>query len=482
MTAAFDGGLISSDGGLVLLREAERRLGLADTLAGCIRDRRNQAQVVHALAAMLRFRMLAIACGYEDADDCDALRADPLFKLASGQAPESGRDLCSQPTMSRLGERAVAYRGGTDDGGAGRHLLPLLPSPSRRHHPRHRRHLRSRARPAAAVALPRPLRHPLLPARPRLPRGERQAGGDPPAPRARHLRAPRSAPSSSTWFAASADTGPTPGSSSAETPHYGRPQAMAWCEANGVDYIFGLAGNRALHALAYDVADDLKVRRAEAGADRMRAFTAFAYAARSWRCKRRVVARLEATTRGFDARYIVTSLTGEARHLYEDVYCARGQAENLIKLHKGQLASDRTSCQSPLANQLRLVLHTGAYWLMLALRDAIPPHQCRSPAPSSPPSGCASSRSAPGVVEKAARIRIHFASACPDATLLRLLAGAPRGCRPLSAGAPCPVNPSPFNPQPSHNEPRNTMPDGVANQRAPSIGDHIHNRAMNRSG
>ena len=92
--------------------------------------------------------------------------------------------------------------------------------------------------------------------------------------------------------------------------HYGHPQAMAWCEANGVDYIFGLSGNRVLHALAYDVADDLKVCRAEAGADRMRAFAAFAYTARSWSRERRVVARLEATTRGFDARYIVTSLTG----------------------------------------------------------------------------------------------------------------------------------------------------------------------------
>ena len=102
MSAAFDGGLISFDGGLVLLREAERSLGLAETLAGCIRDLRNQAQVVHSLSAMLRFRMLAIACGYEDADDCDALRTDPLFKVASGNAPESGRALCSQPTMSRL--------------------------------------------------------------------------------------------------------------------------------------------------------------------------------------------------------------------------------------------------------------------------------------------------------------------------------------------------------------------------------------------
>ena len=115
-------------------------------------------------------------------------------------------------------------------------------------------------------------------------------------------------------------------------------------------------------------------------------------------------------------------LAAGPRHLYEDVYCARGQVENLIKLHKGQLASDRTSCQSPLANQLRLFLHTGAYWMMLALRDAIP-------------------RAAPlaraefatlrlrllkigaRVVEKATRVRIHFASACPDAALFRLLAG-----------------------------------------------------------
>ena len=101
-TCDFGGGLISSDGGLVLLREAERRLGLAETLAGCIREWRDPALVVHTLTAMLRFRMFAIACGYEDADDCDALRGDLLFKLAVGRAPESGRDLCSQPTMSRL--------------------------------------------------------------------------------------------------------------------------------------------------------------------------------------------------------------------------------------------------------------------------------------------------------------------------------------------------------------------------------------------
>ena len=102
VTADFAGGSISSDGGLVLLRSLERGLGLAETLAGCIREWRAPARVVHTLPAMLRFRMFAIACGYEDADDCDALRADPLFKLAVGRAPESGPELCSQPTMSRL--------------------------------------------------------------------------------------------------------------------------------------------------------------------------------------------------------------------------------------------------------------------------------------------------------------------------------------------------------------------------------------------
>ena len=95
---------------------------------------------------------------------------------------------------------------------------------------------------------------------------------------------------------------------------------MAWCEENGVDYIFGFQGNCALHALAYEVAEDVRVRRAEAGAEKMRGFAAFAYAARSWGRERRVIVRLlEASARGFDTRYIVTSLKGQPRHLYEDI-------------------------------------------------------------------------------------------------------------------------------------------------------------------
>ena len=135
------------------------------------------------------------------------------------------------------------------------------------------------------------------------------------------------------------------------------------------------------------------------------------------------IARLEATTRGFDARYIVTSLAGDPRHLYEGIYCARGQAENLIKQHKGQLTSDRTSCQSPLANQLRLVgpAHRGL------LADARPA-RCRAPQDAARLGREFATvrknllKIDARVVEKAARIRIHFASACLDAGLFRLLA------------------------------------------------------------
>jgi hypothetical protein len=101
VTAAFDGGRISSDGGVMLLALAERRIGIADKLAAEIADRRDPARVTHLLADILRARILAIACGYEDGDDLDHLRRDPALKLACGHLPDSGRDLCSQPTVSR---------------------------------------------------------------------------------------------------------------------------------------------------------------------------------------------------------------------------------------------------------------------------------------------------------------------------------------------------------------------------------------------
>ncbi|MHC2392785.1 hypothetical protein ACVMFA_005286 [Bradyrhizobium liaoningense] len=102
VTAAFDGGRLTSNGGVMLLAMAERRLGLANNLARVFPDRRDPTRVVHSLVDMFRARMFAICCGYEDADDLDHLRSDPAFKLACGRLPDTGRDLCSQPTLSRL--------------------------------------------------------------------------------------------------------------------------------------------------------------------------------------------------------------------------------------------------------------------------------------------------------------------------------------------------------------------------------------------
>ena len=104
VTAAFDGGRLTSDGGVLLLAQAERQLGLAERLAACIADPRDQSRIVHDLDDILRARMLAIACGYEDADDLDSLRHDPGFKLALGKLPGGAIGLASQPTMSRLYE------------------------------------------------------------------------------------------------------------------------------------------------------------------------------------------------------------------------------------------------------------------------------------------------------------------------------------------------------------------------------------------
>ena len=141
--------------------------------------------------------------------------------------------------------------------------------------------------------------------------------------------------------------------------HYGRDEAMEWCDASGVGYIFGFAGNSVLDAMVAETADHLRFWHALSDAPKSRCYKALEYKAGSWSAPRRVVARIEASMRPdptpqdahamrqeIDVRYVVTSLGGDPEHLYEDIYCQRGQAENLIKLHKSQLASDRTSCHS----------------------------------------------------------------------------------------------------------------------------------------
>ena len=204
--------------------------------------------------------------------------------------------------------------------------------------------------------------------------------------------------------------------------HYGRPEVMSWCEDNGVDYILGLPGNKVLDRLVEPVADAVRVRRALSQAPVFRRCAETRYGAKSWRCERRVAARIEVTQKGLDIRYVVTNIArGTAEWLYETLYCARGQAENLIKLHKTQLASDRTSCRSPLANQVRIILHTAAYWLMLKLRDAIPRPQPLANAEFTT-LRLRLIKIAARVMETASRVRVAFAAAHPEADLFASLA------------------------------------------------------------
>ena len=421
VTAAFDGGRMTSDGGVLLLAAVERRMGIARTLAPLIADPRNPLLVTHSVADILRARMLAIACGYEDADDLDHLRTDPGFKLACGRLPDSGAELCSQPTVSRW-ENAPTLRevirmsyamvdiycasyarppravtldiDDTVDVVHGHQQLALFNAhyDERCFQPIH----------VYDTATSRPVAMLLRP-------GKTPSGTEIRGHLRRLVRRIRSH-----W--------PTTRLTIRGDGHYGRPEVMAWCEANGVDYVLGLPGNAVLDRLVEPAADDVRVRRAEEQAAVVRRYTETRYGAKSWKCQRRVAARIEATTKGLDIRYVVTNLEiGTAAWLYDTLYCARGQAENLIKLHKSQLASDRTSCRSPLANQVRLVLHTGAYWLMLKLRDAIPRPQPLARAEFTT-LRARLLKIAARITETATRVRIAFAAACPEAALFASLA------------------------------------------------------------
>ena len=421
ITAAFDGGRITSDGGVMLLAAAERRLRLADRLAAAIDDPRDPERVTHAMADILRARIFAIACGYEDANDLDRLRTDPAFKLACGRLPDNGLDLCSQPTCSRLENlpdlRTVIRLGwvlvdlwlssyaappetvtldidDTLDVVHGHQQLSLFNAhyDERCFLPIHI-YDAATGRPVAMILRP----------------GKTPTGKEIRGHLRRLVRRIRAH-----W--------PTTRILIRGDGHYGRAQVMAWCELNGVDYVFGLAGNAVLKRLVDETADDIRTRRALEHEPALRGYAETRYKAKSWKAKRRVCARIEATTMGLDIRFVVTNLAnGSAEHIYDVIYCARGQAENLIKMHKSQLASDRTSCRSPIANQVRLVLHTAAYWLMLTLREAVPKAHQLSKA-EFVTLRLRLLKLGARVSETGSRIRLAFAAACPEARLFRAIA------------------------------------------------------------
>jgi hypothetical protein len=282
----FDGGRLTSDGGVLLLAEIERSLDIAERLARCLEDPRAPDRVQHGLAEMIRFRSLLIAAGYEDANDCDGLRADPAFKMAVGRLPESAADLCSQPTMCRLENlpgpialkrmmaamielfcdsfddvprRLVLDIDDTEDRVHGGQQLALFHAhyDSRCFLPIHI-YEASSGKPVAVILRPGKtptgaevalvLRHVVKAIRARWPRVEILIRGD---------------------------------------SHYARHEAMTWCEHHRVGYVFGLAGNPVLAAGVADLVEDAAVARALGEADKARRFGEFRYAARSWKVARR---------------------------------------------------------------------------------------------------------------------------------------------------------------------------------------------------
>jgi len=372
IVARFDGAQLSSDGGLLLLREVEQRLGIARRLAGCIVDPRSAERILHRLEEIIRFRMLMIAAGYEDGNDADSLRADPMFKLAMDRLPEHA-DLCSQSTVSRaenlpdvrallrMGRAMVDHYCASFRNVPRRIVLDIDDTFDAVHGGQQLRLFNAHydeygfqpivvfdgdGRMIAAVLRP----------------ASRPTGRQIVAWLRRLIAALRA-----NWPRAAillrADS------------HYCTPEVLRFCRAERLDYVLGVAPSTTLrkHITALEASTAKRAAPAPTGGAKLRRFKEFYDGAASWDRVERIIARVEGGPQGVDTRFIVTSLDGvSGRTVYQDIYCARGQAENHIKAWKTHLAADRTSCCRASANQMRLFLHVGAYWLMWSLRALMP--------------------------------------------------------------------------------------------------------------
>jgi hypothetical protein len=359
--AAFDGGDITSDGGVMLLREVDRRLGLTRTAAAAFSDNRRKASVRHSIRDMLAQRIFGLACGNEDVTDHNTLRSDLVLQTAVGR----DQALASGPTLSRLETAAtpeVAAR-----------LNEVLVDTF----------IASHKRPPREVVLDIDATHvPLHGAQERAHFNFHYdnycylplyvfAGQDMlacvlrPSDRdsARVLSALiklLAAKLRRAWpqvrLIVRADSG------------FCRPKALRRFDQWGIDYIVGLAKNEALlNTVAVAQLALAEQHQREGGKQRW--IGEITYAARSWDRQRRVIARLEHDARGANPRFVVTSLQGgDAQALYEQLYCARGEAENRIKEAQIDLFGRRASCHKFAANQLRLLLAALAYTLMIHLR------------------------------------------------------------------------------------------------------------------
>jgi hypothetical protein len=390
VTAAFDGGTITSDGGALLLRELESRTGLLASLAECFDDHRDPELVEHTVEELLKQRVFALALGYEDLNDHDELRSDPLLATLVGK-----RDPLGQERIDRR-DRGKALAGKST-----LNRLELTPVGAR-----------ATSRYKKIVARHRDLEswfvEAFLQLTPQAPEEivlDLDATDDPLHGHqlgrffhgyykhycylplyvfcGEHLLCAKLRP---------ADIDAAAGSVKVveqivrqirrEWPQvriilrgdsgFCRENLMRWSEEGGVDYLFGLAKNARLQRIIGRQMHEAQLAF-EATGQACRQFTEFSYQTRkSWSRARRVVAKAEHLAKGANPRYVVTSLSADecqARALYEDRYCARGEMENRIKEQQLCLFADRTSCQTMRANQLRLWLSSTAYVLLQALRE-----------------------------------------------------------------------------------------------------------------
>ena len=342
----FDGGLLSSDGGILALRAIEQQLEIADRLAACLVDPRAPEQVTHGLADIIRFRVLMIGAGYEDGIDANSLRSDPMFKMAFDLTP-SDRELCSQSTISRLENlpdiRALLRMGramvdlycesfakvpkritldidDTFDAVYGGQQLRLFNAHYDEYGFQPIVVFDGEGRFVAAAL--RPAKRP---------------SGKEIKPFLRGLVRAIRARWPNTEILVRADS------------HYCSSEVLDWCRANGVDYILGVAPTSTLRRHAETLEAGTKARFEAAPRDgKLRGFKEFFDGAQSWSRVERIIARVEVGEEGPDIRFVVTNLQKRnARTLYEDLYCRRGRAENHIKSWKTHLAADRSSTLAP---------------------------------------------------------------------------------------------------------------------------------------
>ncbi len=424
----FDGGRMSSDGGWLMLGELDRRLGLSQALAEAVTDRRDRRYVRHRLEEMLRQRILQIAGGYADANDCNYLREDPVLKLAAGRLPASEGALASQPTMSRLENtptRSELYRmaeallevfirsyekppklivldvDDTDSPVYGDQQLALF-NRYYREHCYMPLHIYEGLSGRLVTSLLKPSRL----------KGAAMRGI------LRRLIGRLRALWPQTTILFRADS------------HFTYPEVMAWIDGQeGVHYLTGLSPNQALKGMAKGLLEKAKTRFEATGEDVL-FYRTRRYKARSWSRQRKIVMKVEYSEEGPNLRLVVTDLeAARARVLYEQLYCGRWRAEHFIKDHKCYLRSDRASCHRFEANQLRLFLHSAAYVLWETLRRTVL-HESRWATATIETLQLRLLKLACVVQELNTRVKVIFSATCPvesvlTGSLIRLLRGPP---------------------------------------------------------